>query len=803
MNCMYRKIVFLIAFVTGFSLVIAQESTVTVNQDGKEFSQLKHTWEANWITHPNKPTFEAGCFLFRKSFQLQKVPKEFVIHVSADNRYKLYVNGTYIVSGPSSGDINHHRYETLNISEYLKQGENVIAAKVVNFGEYKKVATESVQTAFILQNENQDIVNLNTGIDNGWKVLADEGFNVIPFAFSNESVIGYYAAGPGERLVTEKHPWGWKNANFNDAEWSTPRLAIIPWGVGRGFLYGSTWHLVKRTLPFMEEKITRFKKIARSTLPNIPDDFVNGKTSITIPANKTVQILFDEGQHTIGHPILKFSEGKGSEIKIIYAEALYDKDWKKGNRNRIKNKNILGYYDIVLPDGGTNREFQPIGQKTYRFIQLNIQTGDTPLVINDFYGVYTAYPFKEIAKFKTGKEALDKIWDASWLTLRNSAVEGFIDPYYEQLQYIGDTRIESIVSLAVSGDDRLMRKAMEMFDYSRLPNGLTASRYPSYVTQIIPTYSLLWIGMLHDFHLYRNDDAFLKKFIPGMESVLTWWINKIDHTGMPTQMEWWNFTDWAIGYPNGIPPGADDGYSATVALQLVMTLQNAVTLCNDLGYPEKAQYYAKIQQKVQQSVLENCYDTTTKLFAETPKKEQFSQHTNILAVLTNTIPEKEQKDLMERILNNPKLIQTTIYFKYYLFEAMEKVGLGNRYLEQLTPWHNQIKQGLTTFAETDVEPRSDCHAWSSSPNYHFLKIVAGIAPASKNFKTIRIAPNFNGLKNINATMPHPNGIINVNLKRQGTKVRGEVELPKGTNGVFYWKGTTLQLTSGKQKIEVK
>ena len=76
-------------------------------------------------------------------------------------------------------------------------------------------------------------------------------------------------------------------------------------------------------------------------------------------------------------------------------------------------------------------------------------------------------------------------------------------PYYEQLQYIGDTRIQALISYTVGGDDRLARQALEAFNVSRIPDGITRSRYPEFPAQNIPTFSLLWIGMLRDYWMYR------------------------------------------------------------------------------------------------------------------------------------------------------------------------------------------------------------------------------------------------------------------------------------------------------------
>jgi hypothetical protein len=58
---------------------------------------------------------------------------------------------------------------------------------------------------------------------------------------------------------------------------------------------------------------------------------------------------------------------------------------------------------------------------------------------------------------------------------------------------------------ADAGDDRLPRQAIQTFNDSRISEGITRSRYPSSVRQIIPTFSLLWVGMVHDFWMYRSD----------------------------------------------------------------------------------------------------------------------------------------------------------------------------------------------------------------------------------------------------------------------------------------------------------
>jgi len=802
---MKKAYIIIVLLLSVYSL-ISQESSVRINHQGKAFTELKHAWTAQWITHPNESTLDYGVFLYRRSFDLKSKPEKYIIHVSADNHYKLYVNGTEVSEGPARGDINNWRYETVDLAPYLKIGKNVVASQVVNFGEFRHGAQQTFQTAFILQSDLNTEPKIHTGKNTPWKIIKNYAYDFIPFV--SDSVGGYYVAGPGDKIDANKYPWGWNEVDYDDSKWLSPRSATVEFAVGRKFLFGSTWYLVPREIPFMKRKESRFHKIIK--VKGIKNSELK-KNKLIIPANSKVSILMDHKTHTVGYPEMVLSKGKNAMVKLTYAEALFEKKykerkahggWKKLNRNDFESQEIRGYYDIYTMDGGENRKFSPLALRVFRFVQLDIATKDEPLVIDKYYNVFTAYPFEEKASFNSKNDSLSQIWDVAWRTLQNSSQDVFLDPYYEQLQYVGDARIESLVSIYVSGDDRLMRKAIKSFDNSRLPNGLTQSRFPSYIVQVIPTYSLLWIDMMHDFYMYRDNPEFLKQFIPGIRTVLDWFKYKVDDTGMLANLEWWNFTDWTKGFQNGIPPGADDGHSANVSLQYVYALQNGAELFEYFDLLEEAKEYRKTAKKVQKAVLDNCYDLKKGLIAERPEKDVFSQHTNIFAILTNTFSREEQKSLLEKILNEKDLIQTSIYFKFYLIRAMQKTGDANKYLKLLKPWQYMIDMGMTTFGETDKNPRSDCHAWSSTPCFEFLHTVAGIYPGEPGYKIVIFEPNPGHLNNFNGTFPHPKGMIKYNYSFENGHVKATLLLPKGVKGILKWKGKILELKEGKQKVEL-
>ena len=86
--------------------------------------------------------------------------------------------------------------------------------------------------------------------------------------------------------------------------------------------------------------------------------------------------------------------------------------------------------------------------------------------------------------------------------MRVDAHETFMDSsYWEQLQYTGDTRIEMLLTYAVSGDARLARQAIDAFAESDVDGGLMQGAYPSRLSNVIATFSFAWVGMLADWSL--------------------------------------------------------------------------------------------------------------------------------------------------------------------------------------------------------------------------------------------------------------------------------------------------------------
>ena len=526
-----------------------------------------------------------------------------------------------------------------------------------------------------------------------------------------------------------------------------------------------------------------------------------------IPANSKINIILDQSYLTNAFPNLEFSGGKNATISVRYAEALFNKT-SKGNRNETAGKTFIGRADSLISDGSNNQKFTSLTYRTYRYLQLSISTQNEAISLNDIYGTFTGYPFKMNAQITANQPDMDKILEIGWRTARLCAYETYMDcPYYEQLQYIGDGRIQALVSLFNCGDDRLVKNAINLMDFSRTSEGVTLSRHPSYTPQFIPTFSLWYIGMLQDYSRYGADTDFVKGKMGGVRQILEFFKSYQQADGSLKNTPQWMFTDWvdnAKEWKAGAGPMSANGTSAVIDIQLLWAYQVAADLENKLGNPAFANQYLQAAEVLKKTIRSKYWDATKKLFADREEKDEFSQHTNSLAILTGLASNNDAKQIAQQLLNNKQLSAASIYFKYYLHQALIKAGQGNDYLKWLDKWRENIQMGLTTWAETsDVDnTRSDCHAWGSSPNIEFYRTILGIDSDGLAFSKVKIEPHLGQITDINGTMPHPKGGISTSYKLENGKWKIQVELPKSITGNLIWNGKKIALKEGLNQFNI-
>ncbi len=756
---------------------------------------------APWVGYPSANNTHYGIYHFRKSFDLDKVPDQLVIHISADNRYNLFVNGKRVCYGPAKGDLKTYKYDVIDISKFFKSGKNVVAVLVYNGGKDKPRAFISAQTAFMLYAENPEFGWLNT--NSSWKVFKNPAYKVISYQkmiIDDRWFNGFYACGGGDELDGNLYPWGWEFPDFDDSKW----IASEP----LEFEGNEPWKLVPRNIPFMDNHRLLPSRIRKADGVDISIGSWDGKTRLSIPENTKASILIDFDLFTMGYPELTVDHGVNSSVKIKYAESLYEEVNLKAHRDSVTGKTMYGVWDIFYPDGKAQRTFRPLWKRAFRYVQLVIETKNQPLDIVSFENEYSGYPYPEMATFESNDDKLNKIFDICQRTLRMCSGETYYDtPFYEQLSYGGDNRPISAISIYNSTDDRLLREVMRLYPQSEnKETGLLKSAYPSGFDFDMGTWSMAWIQSLRDYYFMRGDSGYVLQFTNNIERILGFYERHLDEkTGLVGTVANQNFIDWSI--TKGSIPRTNEQreikQSALLTLYYVHTLDCAAWLYHQQGLEEKATHWENLSQGIKEAVNKSCWDQQKQLFRDYPDKQIFSQHTNILAILCDVISPAAQPGLLNRILTYDKFDEmASSYFSFFLFKSMQKTGQEDLFLDHLDFWRKFIDRGLTTCGETGFasHDRSDCHAWSAHPAYFLLSSVCGIKPADVGFNEVLIEPHLGPLTSLKVSMPYPKGRISVEYKLVKGVLTAKILLPKGMNGRWEYKGQRIKLNEGLNKI---
>ena len=548
---------------------------------------------------------------------------------------------------------------------------------------------------------------------------------------------------------------------------------------------------------------------------------VNGGR-LTIPPNTTRRAILDLNNYYCVYPSVTVSGGKGAVIRIQWAEALYEPGTgalssggeanarSKGNRDQIEGKEFIGVGDIFRPEGGRNRLFETLWWEPGRYVEIMVCTGAEALTLERLTLRETRYPFEPESKLACSDERWARLTPIAVRVIQMCSHETYFDcPYYEQLMYVGDTRLQVLTTFALSRDSRLPRKALRMFEASRfVDRGLTQSRYPSRVAQIIPPFSLWWTAMVHDYALWRGDPDFVRSLLPGVRTVLETYLQLRNRDGLVQAPAGWNFMDWVPEWTTttndvrnwGVPPDGEFGANGLINWLTILSLRLIADVEEWMGESELAARDRREAANLATSADRAFWDARRNLYAEDVKHQHFTEHTQCLALLSGCLDAGRQAKVAAALVADPALARTTIYFAHYLFEVLRLSGRMDVLFNRMELWFGLEAQGFKTTFEEPEPSRSDCHGWGAHPLYHYFATILGIRPIGMGFQTVRIQPQLGPLQQACGTLVHPQGDIIVELSRRNGRLAGTIELPAGISGQFVDGQTVRDLKPGWQRI---
>ena len=770
----------------------------------------------NWIWTPDwtaDDRLETRIVYFRKRFYLNEVPVSKQIRITADARYKLYVNGYFVQKGPQKPlDLREWFVDTADLAPYLQPGPNVVAAEVLRFPAPDHSAGTPNANDSLLRTEIphlyvEDVVPEQQPVlegKSGWKCRVIREIRV----FSENARPAPIHAQEDVAFPAELN--GWKKASFDDSFWpdAVPKLLFdMP-------LADAPGNLVPRAIPPMAYEEKRFAAVSAvregGPVRNTWQALIAGCGSVTVPAHSTQIVELSAGAEECGYLLYAFASGRGARIATLCSECyaypqppvrgafgiLQQPPPLKGDRTDAENGQLFGHTSHYTVAGcgteETPEEYEPFWFRTFRYVQLRIETAEEALTVLDFRFRATGYPLEVHTRFTASDPSFAPIWDISLRTLRRCMHETYMDcPFYEQLQYAMDSRSEILYTYSLSADDRLARQAMEAFRRSQRPDGLVNCDAPTVGSNVIPGFSIYYLLMVHDHMMYFGDPALVRQHLPAIDGILAFFDRSLDASGLVGKIggklmraRYWSYIDWAGKWDSGVPNAADRGTGSITmeSLLYLYGLQHAAELASFVGRDGLAEEYRIRAETLRAAIRDHCLGLYkgVPVLQDGPGVEEYSVHSQVFAILTGTFSPEEGFAALRASVGDPDLPQASVAFAFYLFRALEACCWYEKTDDLWELWRRMVRDNMTTCVENDTDARSDCHAWASLLCYEMPAVILGVRPAAPGFAKVKLAPQPGRLTEAEGDVITPRGMVHVAWKKDGAgTLQVQADFPGG------------------------
>lgn len=800
----------------------------------KAGSAKEPAWTGMWVWDGEYDLRNAYLYL-RKVVELDESPVRAPVRVSADSRYKLWVNGEFVARGPARGFPFAQPYDEVDLAPYLRAGRNVICALAHHFGGTNFQYVDRGGKGFLLDGRAELPVrekkdgNVSLSTDGTWKCLRDK-------ARRRRAARTSVQTGFQEHFDARLAPEGWLDPDFDDSAWRFVHpegpVLTMPWSgmesrgmpllgegpverarllhVREGACAGG-WEGAENVTAVLAEEERSPTSAARVTEGPEPGAFLINPA----PEGRFTALVLDFGRETAGFPVIEVrgahrSTQGGEVFDLAYMEYLKGGEFPPVHGRTGSKENMADRY--VCREGDQGHEFYNL--RGFRYMLLVAR--DVKAEIEVRPGVKAVgYPFEDLGSFECSDDRLVEIWKLCARTQRLCAFDAYVDCIWrEQAQWWGDARIQGLITFYAFGDGRLLRRGIHQGAQSGTPEGLIWGVFPTdWPGGILPTWNLAWVLSLRDYVLYTGETAFARENFGVIEGILAYYRSKSVKGLAPGRIPGkWVFIDWV--------PLQQEGLSATHSLMWLLALQAAEELASWTRDRKAASRYGAEARKLASRIKRVLYDEGAGVVRESAssetlaRSEQASQHANGLAVLTGVLKGKAARSALERAVlpayfdNDKSIVLASPYFSAYVLEAMASAGLGEETVRAIRVWWGEVlDRGYTSAPEVWPEELKDsssrCHAWSGSPVYLLPQILLGVRPLSPGMAKVEIRPVFaQEVESARGRVPTPRGQVEVSWARKEGGIELEVALPRGVAAELVLAGRKRLLRSGRHAVRL-
>ncbi len=692
-------------------------------------TEEKTDWTAKWIWDKENLTEENVWMCLNKNVSLKSKPAELIADICADSKYWLYINGEPVIfegSVKRGPDENSGYYDSVDISPYLKEGENSICALVWYWDDETSYSyNSSGQGGFLFEAIGEGISIIS---DKSWKVQRNNAFVdscLYPPNYRLPEYSIYYDA--------RKETGNWISPAYDFSDWEN----ATEYGIGGNGAYGK---LYPRGIPFLKDYGLKIYENSEEYENHTVKKLFGEKITVDIPYNAQLT------------PYLKIIAPAGKKIRITTENTL------------------IGAVSTTYITKEGEQEFEALGWFNGEHITYKIPRGVT--VVSLMYRE-TGYDSQFCGDFKCDDEFMNSLWQKSLRTLYVTMRDNFMDcPDRERAQWWGDVTSEMVMTMYSmdSNSYLLYQKGVEAMlshvDDTKVLQTVVPIKGDYFE---LPVQQLAGIVGFLTYYEYTGDKAFIEKVYDASLDYLKLW--EIGENNLVVHRSGsWDWPDW----------GNKADMTAIENAWVYYALSVTQEMAEILGKDEDISFISQRKETIEKGYKSLWTEEGFK--SEDVKKPD--DRANALAVLSG-LAEKEQYKIISDVLTNTE--NSSPYMEYYVLEALCKMGeyeaARNRIKHR---YEGMMSEDYSTLWEFwDSWRGTKNHAWSGGPLVIMSKHFAGITPVEAGYENVEINPQYALSDSITCTVPSVKGLITLDYEKTNNGYAINLTLPEDMKGILY------------------
>lgn len=763
--------------------------------------------EATWIWS-NDINGKYNHFVdFRRTFYADSQIRNGMIRLSANQEYRLFVNGTYVGMGPSPSDYRWQYADSYDITAYLHEGLNAIACVCYHIGICESTIAFERGPAGFWAELDVESENGRTSIvtDASWRVRQS------PRWVQNTSRISRWG-GFKEIYITGSED-EWREPAYDDSEWhfAEPTADAADGGAPLA-------QPIPREIPFLHRELLQPASLVRidankgmisgiSTAADYRADRLSGTTIDASAPGSFPGLVFDFEREVVGYPYLRLTAPAGGAVDIRYGESL-----------------DVDHVDTILLKPGAN-DWTSFGRRAFRYMQLTFHACPEPVVLESCGIEHVRYPFEEIGQFRCSDPLLNRIWEVGKETVLLNSQEHLEDcPWREKALWVADELVMAKVIYPLFGDTALVRKSLLQGARIQNADGSIPATGPESNPSVMPDFCAYWLLAVCDYWKYTKDEPFIKTVWPNIVKVFEWFGRHEDEHGLYHHREHaagYSFVDWA--------PHIDRRERVT-AISCVhrKALLGLAEIAAELELDDCGNAWTAKAEELKRAIRLHCWDEEQRGFVDCVtdggKSELASLQTNVLAVWCDVMTYAEFIRYKEHQESRNAIVPVkSPFFQCFVLEMLAQNGAGEDFTNTIRSyWGEMLNRGATTWWETfdpaspactvphrfqgntptylrDDVPVSHCHGWGAAPTNMLTQTVLGVdvLEDAGNGK-IRLRPHVFDLEWAEGTAVSSYGRIGVSWKRENPHSwTCHVTLPESVGLEVEWGDEALRRIPNK------